>query len=507
MSTSGNWSPRPCAPQPLADFAEPARYHRATGAFHIDTQGARLARLARYHIAHYDTNPAEAAVAVWVPGRVELLGKHVDYAGGTSLTAALPLGIAFVATPIPEKALHVVDVGRQTDVRLGVCSPMGTGWTKYVYAVWQRLLRNTGEPHYGIRIAFESTLPPSAGMSSSSALVTGIWLALSALYGVHRHPVMQRAIENTADLADYLGCLENGRPYKHLAGREGVGTFGGSQDHAAIVLGRARHASCVSYAPLSVNRYVPWDPHLSLVVANSGVRATKTGNAKRRYNLVSMRARALAAALAGTSYADAPTLREALRMHDATLVDRLSDVTTFAALQPIAFAPQTSTALDHATSLLCEALDERPHEARRRRERRRLETRLRAYLIETHVHVPQAVEALAWGDGKRFGQIALASHTLARRQLGNQVAETNALVSLAQAAGAYGASAFGAGFGGAVWAVVDAAVSADFVAAWQAAYHDGFPEHAPRTWFGITHVAEGASILDVSWAALGLETA
>ena len=507
MSTSGNWSPRPCAPQPLADFAEPARYHGAAGAFHIDAQGTRFVRLARHHLATYETDPTQAAVAIWVPGRVELLGKHVDYAGGTSLTAALPLGIALVATPTPERALHVVDVGRQSEVRLGLSGDMGAGWTKYVYAVWQRLISHTGEPPSGVRITFESTLPPSAGMSSSSALVTGIWLSLAALFDVHRHPAVQRAIGSTADLADFLGCLENGRPYKHLAGREGVGTFGGSQDHAAIVLGRARQASCVSYAPLSVNQYVPWDPHLSLVVANSGVRATKTGNAQRRYNLVSMRARALAAALAGTSYADAPTLREALHRHDATLVDRLSDVTTFATPQPIAFAHQTSTALDHATSLLCEALDERPHEARRRRERRRLEARLRAYLIETHVHVPQAVEALAWGDGKRFGQIALASHALARRQLGNQVAETNALVSLAQAAGAYGASAFGAGFGGAVWAVVDAAVSADFVAAWQAAYHDGFPEHAPRTWFGITHVAEGASILDVSWAALGLETA
>ena len=37
----------------------------------------------------------------WVPGRLEIMGKHTDYCGGHSLLCAVPLGFAVVATPTP----------------------------------------------------------------------------------------------------------------------------------------------------------------------------------------------------------------------------------------------------------------------------------------------------------------------------------------------------------------------------------------------------------------------
>ena len=66
----------------------------------------------------------------------------------------------------------------------------------------------------------------------------------------------------------------------------------------------------------------------------------------------------------------------------------------------------------------------------------------------------------------------------AERLLGNQVPETAFLAAAARRCGAVAASAFGAGFGGSVWALVPAADVGRFTAAWSSAYADAFPDAA-----------------------------
>ena len=80
----------------------------------------------------------------------------------------------------------------------------------------------------------------------------------------------------------------------------------------------------------------------------------------------------------------------------------------------------------------------------------------------------------------RFGEIAAASQAGAERALENQIAETIGLVTLAKEHGALGASAFGAGFGGSVWALVHAAEVETFCEQWSAAYARAFPSVAGR---------------------------
>jgi galactokinase len=69
--------------------------------------------------------------------------------------------------------------------------------------------------------------------------------------------------------------------------------------------------------------------------------------------------------------------------------------------------------------------------------------------------------------------------------LKNQLPETNALVAMARDQGAFAASAFGAGFGGSVWALVDPqelGLSADeFGDRWLSEYRKRFPEHAAKS--------------------------
>ena len=76
------------------------------------------------------------------------------------------------------------------------------------------------------------------------------------------------------------------------------------------------------------------------------------------------------------------------------------------------------------------------------------------FLEESEVLVPAAAEAFESGDATALGDIAARSQTGAERLLGNQIPETIGLVASARALGALAASAFGAGFGGSVWALV-----------------------------------------------------
>jgi galactokinase len=58
------------------------------------------------------------------------------------------------------------------------------------------------------------------------------------------------------------------------------------------------------------------------------------------------------------------------------------------------------------------------------------------------------------------------------------------------AAGAHAATAFGAGFGGAVWAIVDTDQLGEVEARWSALYADAFPERASKAaWIPVRPVA------------------
>jgi galactokinase len=71
--------------------------------------------------------------------------------------------------------------------------------------------------------------------------------------------------------------------------------------------------------------------------------------------------------------------------------------------------------------------------------------------------------------------------------LKNQVPETVHLARRARELGATAASAFGAGFGGSVWALVTREGAEEFLRRWRDDYSRHFPQHAARArFFGTT---------------------
>lgn len=410
---------------------------------------ARYAEACLARVMESDGDAAGDVVAFFVPGRVEVLGKHTDYAGGRSLLAAVDRGFYVAARALrrPEVLLTDVRSGGTVSCPLDPGAPPGVGWGVYPTTVARRLARDFPGPLAGARIAFASDLPPAAGMSSSSALITAVFLALAAVNRLHERPAFRDRIETAEELADYVAAIESGRPFRSGAGDDGVGTSGGSEDHVAILCGRPGELVQYAFHPARLERAVPFPGGHVLAIAVSGVRAEKAGAARGHYNrAVELMERAAALWRSATGRRDAvlgPVLDA-----DPDAAGRLRDVL--------------------------------------RGEEPALVARVEQFIEESCRIVPAAADALARGDLAAFGELVDRSQHLAETSLGNQVPETVALARSARELGAIAASAFGAGFGGSVWALVEGARADDYLSRWRASYSMRFPERAGDAAFFVT---------------------
>ena len=233
---------------------------------------------------------------LWVPGRIEFLGKHTDYAGGRSLVCTVERGFTVVAAPRDDRLVRITDAVTGDQVEIEMTPTLATAegtWANYVITVARRIARNFPGPLRGADIAFASDLPPAAGLSSSSALVVATFLALSDLNALGAHEEYRQAITNAEDLAGYLGAVESGARFRTLEGDHGVGTFSGSQDQTAMLCSRAGTLVQYAFAPVRFERSVPLPHDHVFVIGVSGVLAEKTGAALALYNRQARRVHAL----------------------------------------------------------------------------------------------------------------------------------------------------------------------------------------------------------------------
>jgi len=397
----------------------------------------------------------------FVPGRIEIVGKHTDYAGGRSLVCAVDRGFTAAWCPRPDARLRVLDAVSGESVEADLAAggtPGGAAWATYVAAVARRAIRNF-DARRGVDLAFASNLPPAAGLSSSSALLITVFLALGDANDLVRHPAVLAHCATRESLAAYLATVENGSGFGALAGDTGVGTRGGSQDHTAILASHAGRLAQFAYRPTRRERDIACPPGLVFAVAASGIAAEKTGAALEAYNRA---ARATEVVLARWNTAHGRA--------DATLA------------AACASGPGGAAAVRREAGRV-DADGWDPN---------RLLARVDQFLLETTEVVPGTGDALAAGDLARLGAIVDRSQQAAETWLDNQVPETVALQRLARVAGAHAASAFGAGFGGSVWALVDAAGADAFLERWRRAYAVAHPDASRRAGFLLTPPGPGA---------------
>ena len=420
----------------------------------VQTTNALLEMAARKDDPHY----------FFVPGRIEFLGKHTDYGGGRSLICAVERGFCVAAYARDDSILRITDVGRRDRVEFNVgpeLRPRAGHWSNYPMTVASRVAQNFPGKLRGADIAFASDLPPAAGLSSSSALIIAIFATLGRINSFDKTEEYRREITSAEDLAGYLGTIENGQSFGSLTGSEGVGTFGGSQDHTAILCCSPGELSQYSFCPVRREQSVELPGDYVFVIAVSGVSADKTGEALEKYNRVSLAASEVLR-----------IWRVSTGRADPTLMSAITSSTDACERMRMVLRASNSTAFS------CQELL----------------NRFEQFLAECTEIIPGVAESLLQGDMDKVGVLVDRSQHGAERLLGNQVPETVALTRMARSLGAPAASAFGAGFGGSVWALVKSDRAGQFTSEWAELYESQFPEPAKRSQFFLT--CAGPSIIE-----------
>jgi len=402
-----------------------------------------------------------AAVGLYVPGRIEVLGKHTDYCGGHSLVAAAERGICFVAVPRDDAVIRALAPDLQDACTFALAAdivPAVGHWSNYPMTVARRIAENFPGTLHGASVAYCGDLPPDAGMSSSSAVLTGMFLLISGLNDLPSRSEYSDNIHGNRTLASYLGAVENGSNFGSLAGSSGVGTFGGSEDHTAILNAVAGAISRYSYCPVDFHENLRLGDEYVFSIACSGVVAPKTGTAREKYNRMSRRASAVLGLWRRNTGRDDSNLAAA-----------------------VASAPD---ARERLAGILVGGSDDLSGEE--------LTTRFDHFIAENYEIIPAACKALARGDMTEFGAQVDRSQELADTLLGSQVPQTVFLARTARRLGAEAASSFGAGFGGAVWALVRRDAADAFAADWSQHYAEAFPTESQAASFFSTNPGPAA---------------
>ena len=129
-----------------------------------------------------------AEVRAYAPGRIEFIGNHLDYNGGTVLGAAIDRGIEVAVAARNDRWCHLFSQAFGEEVRVSLDGLKALGgqspWANYPLGVLSTL-RNEGLTiTRGFDLLVSSDLPAGAGLSSSAALELATAYALVALNGL-----------------------------------------------------------------------------------------------------------------------------------------------------------------------------------------------------------------------------------------------------------------------------------------------------------------------------------
>lgn len=244
------------------------------------------ARVVRRSAERY--GPEQEVFIVRAPGRINLVGMHIDHRGGWINTIAsrdvvwvaqgreddlvvldnidprFPACSFHIGDEVPEQP--IADWERWTRERAAERFQAGTSghWSNYVKAPLVYLQdRRRDRRLRGMNAVVHGTIPLAAGLSSSSAVVVGALETCLFINGVTMAPY---------ELAEFCGTAE-----------WYVGTRGGSGDHASIKTSRRGHLSHIGFFPLRVE-LLPFPAEYRVVICNTGIVAHKAAGARDIFN-------------------------------------------------------------------------------------------------------------------------------------------------------------------------------------------------------------------------------
>ncbi|MGH7507496.1 MAG: galactokinase, partial [Longimicrobiales bacterium] len=225
----------------------------------IDTTGPGA--LARGRAAFAARFGAAGEVAARAPGRVNLIGEHVDYNDGFVLPAAIDRDVVVIARPVAGSAMRVLAADLGEEATFDVARTRADevpAWARYLAGV-AGALREAGVSLTGAELAVAGDVPRGAGLASSAALEVATATALLALTRTTLAP---------SDVIDLCRRAEH----------QWVGVQCGLMDQYASVHGRADHALLLD-CRAGVHRAVALPGRLRLVAIDAGIDRKLAGSA------------------------------------------------------------------------------------------------------------------------------------------------------------------------------------------------------------------------------------
>ncbi|MGP9844537.1 galactokinase [Brachybacterium sp. 107] len=365
---------------------------------------------------------------VWsAPGRVNIIGEHVDYQDGLCLPMAIShrCFAAAARTPTDLVRLRSAQDDQVLEIHAGALEPGAVeGWPAYVAGVlWALRSHISGATTQGMDIMIDGQVPLGAGLSSSAALECAAAEAIEALLSLGTTPLQRVHAAITAE-TDFAGASTGGL------------------DQSASVLSRAGHALFLDCRDFST-RAVPWDlasQGLALLITDTRAEHSHVDGEYTARRSDSERA---AAALG------VPTLRDA----DVTQLDDL-----------------------------LARLDD---EVVRRRARHAITEIQRVKDFDALLAAGTVRENV-----RELGDLLDASHDSLRDDYEVTVAQLDTAVDAARAAGAHGARMTGGGFGGSTIALIEADQAEQVATAIAAAFSErGFT--APKFFLALPSEGAG----------------
>ena len=154
----------------------------------------RIYDASSYHKEQFSASPETVAIG---PGRINLLGEHVDYAGGHVLPIALD-GVDVISAASkrddgkivvasPRFGRYEMDVATLSRIPANLgeglkAIPEEYGWARYPLGVIRQVMAIKGVDIKGLNISYDGNVPLGGGLSSSAAVETAVWTALEGIF-------------------------------------------------------------------------------------------------------------------------------------------------------------------------------------------------------------------------------------------------------------------------------------------------------------------------------------
>lgn len=217
------------------------------------THESIASRASEFFAGSYGRHPETVAIC---PGRINIIGEHVDYAGGMCLPAAVDRYLAVAAAPSTGIRLaSELFPGQDVKADPSAIRPRG-GWADHCLGVLSQLI--TEGVAVGLDLAVVSDIPAGSGLSSSAAIGVATALAALAVAGREMEPY---------EVARLCRRSEN----------EFLGVPSGLMDQVACVMGREA-AALLFHADTEIVETVPLPPDAAWLVCQSGIERSLRGS-------------------------------------------------------------------------------------------------------------------------------------------------------------------------------------------------------------------------------------